>query len=194
MDDTKPSSDIHKLLLELYDSRMTIAYFDTENVPTMESLPTPSSTFNLNEYPDYVVKRVNALNYVLDRTLLKHNIYLMGYSAGGIVATLLANRMNVRRVICFGYPFNSPTEGDQNYRIKHLYEVKKPVLILQGITDEYGNKEDCLKYSLPDIIKISSIDTGHNCDNFSKNTYDFIRCEIFKFYHSNTLSFIYGNV
>ena len=82
-----------------------------------------------------------------------------GKSLGGRMATLIADEMNVRAVICFGYPFHPPGKPQQ-LRTAHLTELRTPTLILQGTRDPFGTWEEVAGYSLSPSIRVEWIPDG----------------------------------
>lgn len=96
------------------------------------------------------------------------NIDLLAHSAGGVAATLVSNKTNVRRLVCFGYPFKHPDATEETYRTEHLKQVNKPLLIIQGTHDEYGAPEDAARYSLSQTTIVQPLDSDHNYDNLTQ--------------------------
>jgi len=86
-------------------------------------------------------------------------IFIGGKSMGGRIATMVADEMNVRGVVCFGYPFHPPGQPDK-LRTKHLETMKTPALILQGERDPFGTKEDVKGYKLSRSIHVEFIEDG----------------------------------
>ena len=82
-----------------------------------------------------------------------------GKSMGGRMASMVADEMGVRGLICFGYPFHPPGKPDQ-LRIAHLEHLSTPALILQGTRDPFGTREDVAAYPLSKSIRIEWIERG----------------------------------
>jgi predicted alpha/beta-hydrolase family hydrolase len=84
-----------------------------------------------------------------------------GKSMGGRMATMIADEMNVRGVVCFGYPFHPPGKPQQ-LRTAHLESLRTPTLIVQGTRDEFGSREEVGQYSLAPSIRFEWIRDGNH--------------------------------
>ena len=82
-----------------------------------------------------------------------------GKSMGGRIASMVADEMGVRGLVCFGYPFHPPGKPDQ-LRTAHLETLRTPALILQGTRDPFGTREDVADYRLSKAIRIEWIEKG----------------------------------
>ncbi len=82
-----------------------------------------------------------------------------GKSLGGRIATLIANQVQAKGVVCLGYPFHPPEKPD-NVRIEYLKNISAPTLILQGAEDPFGAPDEVAGYDLPDNVKITWLDGG----------------------------------
>ena len=82
-----------------------------------------------------------------------------GKSMGGRMASLIADEMGVRGLICFGYPFHPPGKPEQ-VRTAHLADLRTPTLILQGTRDPFGTREDVGAYTLSPSIRVEWIERG----------------------------------
>ena len=102
------------------------------------------------------------------RTLTSKNVYLISHSAGGITSSTIESEFSIKAMACFGYPFKHPDKDQESYRTKHLANLKKPFLILQGAEDEYGSSEDARRYALSPSIQIAPLASGHDYDNLSE--------------------------
>lgn len=109
------------------------------------------------------------------------SIDLLAHSAGGVAATLVANEPNVRRLICFGYPFKHPKAADEAYRTEHLKHVTKPLLIIQGTHDEYGAPGEVAHYQLSQTTEVQPLDTDHNYDSLTQEQVAIARGKILSF-------------
>lgn len=88
-------------------------------------------------------------------------ITIIAHSAGGRIATSLADEGYVKKIICFGYPFKHPENNEEKERTAHLQHLKKSCLIIQGKRDEYGGEEVMNHYKLSQSISFKFIDTNH---------------------------------
>lgn len=101
-----------------------------------------------------VATRINALSK-------NYEVYVISRSSGGRVASLIADNVGVKQIICLGYPFQNPENGIEPERYEHLPEVKTPFLIIQGRKDEYGGGEILGKYVFHPNTTIFLMDTDH---------------------------------
>lgn len=95
------------------------------------------------------------------RHLPARQVFLLGHSAGGRMATLAQHEPTVRKIVCFGYPFKHPDGPEEPHRTAHLATLTRPCLILQGTHDDYGNAQDATRYPLSPTIALESVDTDH---------------------------------
>jgi predicted alpha/beta-hydrolase family hydrolase len=87
------------------------------------------------------------------------SVFIGGKSMGGRMATLVADELRVRGVVCFGYPFHPPGQPTK-VRTAHLETLVTPMLVLQGERDPFGNREDVAGYKLLSRIRIEWIPDG----------------------------------
>jgi predicted alpha/beta-hydrolase family hydrolase len=91
--------------------------------------------------------------------------FIGGKSMGGRMATMVADEMNVRGLVCFGYPFHPPGKPER-LRTKHLETLKTPALILQGTRDPFGSPQDVAGYTLSSTIRVEWLEGGdHSVKN-----------------------------
>ena len=113
------------------------------------------------------------------RSLLRHwrvrhpsrQVHLLAHSGGGLVSSWLENEANVESLVCFGYPFKHPDQGEEPFRTMHLKHMHKPFLIIQGDRDSYGTKEKARHYELSACIRIVPINANHSYDSMAPETY-----------------------
>ena len=105
------------------------------------------------------------------KSLKKSKVSLLGHSAGGIVASLIASEECVEKIACFGYPFKFPNHDEEPNRTKHLGSVSKPMLIFQGDQDEYGNKGDSQRYELSSSVEVVSVRANHDYEHLDEDSY-----------------------
>lgn len=89
-------------------------------------------------------------------------IVFLTRSAGGRVASLIADEAGVRQIVCLGYPFKHPHEPSEPARWLHLAALRTPLLILQGIRDDYGGIETSGRYRLSPSTRLEWVDTDHD--------------------------------
>jgi predicted alpha/beta-hydrolase family hydrolase len=78
---------------------------------------------------------------------------------GGRIATMVADELGVRGVVCFGYPFHPPGQPAK-VRTAHLETMVTPMLVLQGERDPFGTREDVAGYRLSPSIQIEWMTDG----------------------------------
>ena len=80
-------------------------------------------------------------------------LVLGGKSMGGRMASLVADELGARGLVCLGYPFHPPGQPTK-LRVAHLENLRTPALIVQGTRDPFGTREDVAQYRLSDRIRI----------------------------------------
>lgn len=76
-----------------------------------------------------------------------------GKSMGGRMASLVADEMRVRGLVCMGYPFHPPGRPEK-LRTAHLAALKTPTLICQGERDPFGTSEEVPGFTLSPAIQL----------------------------------------
>jgi predicted alpha/beta-hydrolase family hydrolase len=86
-----------------------------------------------------------------------------GKSMGGRVASFVAEEFwrdgKAGALVCLGYPFHPPGMPEQT-RTAHLQDLACPTLIVQGIRDPFGNREEVAEYLLAQAIAVTWIADG----------------------------------
>jgi uncharacterized protein len=82
-----------------------------------------------------------------------------GKSMGGRMASLVADEMKVRGLVCLGYPFHPPDKPDR-LRTSHLHDLRTPTLIVQGTRDPFGTPEEVAGYDLSPAIRVLWLEDG----------------------------------
>jgi predicted alpha/beta-hydrolase family hydrolase len=82
-----------------------------------------------------------------------------GKSMGGRMASMIADEMQVRGLVCLGYPFHAPGKPEMP-RIAHLQKLRTRALILQGTRDSFGGPEEVAGYKLSRTIRVEWIEDG----------------------------------
>jgi uncharacterized protein len=82
-----------------------------------------------------------------------------GKSLGGRMASLVADELGVRGLVCLGYPFHPP--GDvTRLRTAHLADLRTPTLVVQGTRDSFGTREEVAGYRLSGAIRVHWLEGG----------------------------------
>jgi hypothetical protein len=105
--------------------------------------------------------RIQNLRKRLGRIRGKHEVSILSYSSGGRVSSLAADRLQVKQLVCIGYPFRNPKEGENPDRYRHLADLRTPMLIVQGNRDEYGGSEVDRTIPLSPGIELFFVDCTH---------------------------------
>ena len=84
-----------------------------------------------------------------------------GKSMGGRVASLVADEVGARGLVCLGYPFHPPGRPDRTAaRVPHLATLRTPTLIVQGTRDVFGSPADVAGYVLSPAIQVHWLEGG----------------------------------
>lgn len=93
-------------------------------------------------------------------------VLIGGKSMGGRVAAMLAGGNSlpsrVRAVACYGYPFHPTGQSDAPWRMEPLEQANRPVLILQGERDPFGNREELEGITLPEKVSVTYLEDGNH--------------------------------
>lgn len=90
------------------------------------------------------------------------DVYILGRSAGALVASRLAMEFPVKAVIALGYPFIHPAFGMQSYRVEHLPRMRQVMYVFQGIHDDYGAPEKISSIPMSSCVHIIPLNTEHS--------------------------------
>jgi hypothetical protein len=82
-----------------------------------------------------------------------------GKSLGGRIASLVADEVCARGLVCLGYPFHPPGRPERT-RTAHLAGLATPALVVQGTRDPFGSPEDVGGYALSPRIRVVWIEDG----------------------------------
>jgi predicted alpha/beta-hydrolase family hydrolase len=82
-----------------------------------------------------------------------------GKSLGGRIASMIADEVGARALVCFGYPFHPPGQPSK-LRTAHLQTLRTPALILQGTRDAFGGPEEIAGYGLSPAIRVEWLEGG----------------------------------
>jgi predicted alpha/beta-hydrolase family hydrolase len=86
-------------------------------------------------------------------------LFIGGKSMGGRMATLVADELQVRGAVIFGYPFHPPGQPNK-LRTAHLENLTTPMLVLQGERDPFGTRGDVAGYHLSPQLRVEWIPDG----------------------------------
>lgn len=86
-------------------------------------------------------------------------LFLAGKSMGGRYASLIADKVEPKGLVCLGYPFHPPGKPE-TLRTAHLLDLKTPALILQGERDPFGKPDEVATYNLAQTIRVTWLCDG----------------------------------
>jgi hypothetical protein len=101
----------------------------------------------------------NAWKEIVERLGGGERLVIGGKSLGGRIASMVADEVGARGLICLGYPFHPPGRPDR-LRTKHLETLTTPALIVQGTRDPFGTPADVAEYQLSRSIRIKWVEDG----------------------------------
>lgn len=82
-----------------------------------------------------------------------------GKSLGGRMASLVADEVGARGLVCLGYPFHPPGRPER-LRTAHLEKLETRALLVQGTRDPFGRPEEVAGCSLSARIRVVWIEDG----------------------------------
>jgi predicted alpha/beta-hydrolase family hydrolase len=82
-----------------------------------------------------------------------------GKSLGGRMASMVADELGVKGLVCLGYPFHPPGKPER-LRTAHLLELRTPALVVQGTRDGFGTPDEIRSYGLPATIRLLYLEDG----------------------------------
>jgi uncharacterized protein len=104
---------------------------------------------------------------VLERTwreVIEHlgggpSLVIGGKSLGGRIASMIADDVGARGLVCLGYPFH-PAGQPARLRTAHLAQLATPTLIVQGERDALGSAGEIAGYKLAPTIRVLILEDG----------------------------------
>ena len=93
------------------------------------------------------------------REVATPNLFVGGKSLGGRMASMVADEIGARGLVCLGYPFHPPGKPER-LRVEHLRSLRTPALILQGTRDPFGSREEVAGYGLAPTIRVEWVPDG----------------------------------
>lgn len=101
----------------------------------------------------------NSWKEVVERLGGGRKVVIGGKSMGGRIASMVADEVGARGLVCLGYPFHPPGRPDK-LRTKHLETLATPALIVQGTRDAFGTRQDVAGYALSGAIRVVWLEDG----------------------------------
>ncbi|WP_416304998.1 alpha/beta family hydrolase [Neptunicella sp. SCSIO 80796] len=96
-------------------------------------------------------------------------LFIGGKSMGGRVASMILGEVPAVAGVCLGYPFHPPGKP-QKLRTEHLFELTKPLLVVQGAKDSFGRASEITDYKLPDNVRCQILAAGDHSFKPSKTS------------------------
>ena len=87
------------------------------------------------------------------------DLVIGGKSMGGRIASMIADEIGVRGLVCLGYPFH-PAGRPDKLRVAHLETIRTPTLIVQGARDALGNRAEIEGYRLAENVRVEFLEDG----------------------------------
>lgn len=125
------------------------------------------------EFPYMVKRRLEGKNtppnrlpilqssFLEQMSTIEGPLVIAGKSMGGRVATTILECSNATAGIALGYPFHPPGKPE-NLRIEHFTSLHKPLLVLQGTRDPFGNAIENPAQWLPDSATLTWVPDGEH--------------------------------
>ena len=101
----------------------------------------------------------NSWKEVVEKLGGGRKVVIGGKSMGGRIASMVADEVGARGLVCLGYPFHPPGRPDK-LRTEHLETLATPALIVQGTRDAFGTPEDVAGYALSEAIRLVWLEDG----------------------------------
>jgi len=101
----------------------------------------------------------NAWKEVVEELGGGERLVIGGKSLGGRIASMVADEVGARGLVCLGYPFHPPGRPEK-LRTGHLETLSTPALIVQGTRDAFGTPEDVAGYRLSPAIRVVWLEDG----------------------------------
>lgn len=119
--------------------------------------------------PDRAPVLIETFGQVVEQLGTPENLVIGGKSMGGRIASMVADDLGVRGVVCIGYPFHPPGKPE-NLRTAHLQTMKTPTLICHGTRDPFGSPDEVAGYGLADTVFLHWVSDGdHDFDARKKS-------------------------
>ena len=109
--------------------------------------------------PDRQAVLLETWHEVIDALGGAAKLVIGGRSMGGRMASLIADAVGARGLVCLGYPFHPPGKPER-LRTEHLAGLRTPTLIVQGERDTFGSKDEVGGYDLSGAIRVHWLSDG----------------------------------
>ncbi len=109
--------------------------------------------------PDRPAKLLAAWREAIDVLGQGSELVIGGKSMGGRIASMVADEVGARGLLCMGYPFHPPGRPEK-LRTEHLIDLRTPTLMLQGTRDPFGTPDEVSHYGLSTAISVHWLEDG----------------------------------
>jgi uncharacterized protein len=109
--------------------------------------------------PDREAVLIDAWREMVARLGGGGRLVIGGKSMGGRIASMVADEVGARGLVCLGYPFHPPGRP-VGMRTKHLETLRTPAVVVQGTRDQFGQRKEVAGYQLSPRIRIVWIEDG----------------------------------
>ena len=112
-------------------------------------------TLGRKSFPDKMPLLLTAMQAQIQQCTTELPLFIGGKSLGGRVASLIIEpscQASQRRVLAnfaFGYPFHAPKKTV--WRTEHFTRLERPMHIIQGERDAFGNKQELADKAWPGV-------------------------------------------
>lgn len=86
-------------------------------------------------------------------------LFVGGKSMGGRMASMVADELGARGLVCLGFPFHAPGR-EPGARILHLAGLATPALVVQGTRDPFGTPGEVASYDLAPGTRVLWVEGG----------------------------------
>lgn len=123
--------------------------------------------------PDALPVLMNHWRQVMEHLGNPETWIVGGKSMGGRIASLVADQLSVKGLVCLGYPLHPPGRPDK-LRADHLVQLNTPMLIVQGERDPFGTASEFRALSLsPNIMWRWLPDGDHSLKPGKRSGFDY---------------------
>lgn len=148
----KDSEFMQKMAELLLSQHISVTRFD---FPYMQK----AAELGRRQPPNRMPVLREAFEIILDELDDSLPLFIGGKSMGGRVASMILDNSAAQACICLGYPFHPPGKSEK-LRVEHLLTSVKPLLMLQGERDTFGNQSEIESYGLPKNIECIFLKDG----------------------------------
>lgn len=147
------SAVLQQLTLALTVNKIAVVRF---NFPYMQR----QLSLGRKSFPDKMPLLLIAMQQQIQQCTADLPLFIGGKSLGGRVASLITDQPEVLASFAFGYPFHAPKKNI--WRTEHFTELNRPLHIIQGERDPFGNKQELTDKAWPQVTLDWLPDADHD--------------------------------